>query len=57
MRQVLDDITPEQLPATLHRLGIEPTQRLRITVETREEEMLVPSDEDERAFDWALEDA
>ena len=57
MRQVLDDVTPEQLPDILRRLGIEPTQRLRITVETLEEDVLIPGEEEERAFDWALEDA
>lgn len=56
MRQVLDNVTPEQLPDILRRLGIDPTQRLRVTVETLEEDVLLPDDEEERAFDWALEE-
>ncbi|MFV3128541.1 hypothetical protein [Niveispirillum sp. KHB5.9] len=57
MRQVLQDITPAQLPDILMRLGIEPTQRLRITLETLDEDVSLPGDEgDERAFDWALEE-
>ncbi len=56
MRQVLDNVTPEQLPDILRRLGIDPARRLRITLETLDEDVLLPGDEEERAFDWALEE-
>lgn len=56
MRQVLNDVTAEQLPEILQRLGIQPTQRLRITLETLDEDVTLPGDEAEEAaaFDWAL---
>lgn len=57
MRQVLNDVAPEQLPDILRRLGIEPGQRLRITLETLDENVTLPGDEEEvAAFDWALEE-
>lgn len=58
MRQVLNDVTIEDLPSILQRLGIEPGQRLRITLETLDEDVTLPGDEAEEvaAFDWALEE-
>lgn len=58
MRQVLNDVTPEELPEILQRLGMEPGQRLRITLETLDEDVTLPGDEGEEAaaFDWALEE-
>jgi hypothetical protein len=57
MRQVLNDVTPEQLPEILQQLGFVPGQRLRITLETLDEDVTLPGDEEEAAaFDWALEE-
>ena len=57
MRQVLNDVTPEELPGILDRLGVKPGQRLRITLETLDEDVTLPGDEEEvAAFDWALEE-
>ncbi|KPF82749.1 hypothetical protein IP70_20065 [alpha proteobacterium AAP38] len=58
MRQVLNDVTPEQLSEIFQRLGIVPGQRLRITLETLDEDVTLPGDEEEEAaaFDWALEE-
>lgn len=57
MRQVLNDVTPEELPGILQRLGVMPGQRLRITLETLDEDVTLPGDEEEvAAFDWALEE-
>ncbi|MBP7336436.1 hypothetical protein [Niveispirillum sp.] len=57
MRQVLNDVTPEELPGILQRLGVKPGQRLRITLETLDEDVTLPGDEEEvAAFDWALEE-
>lgn len=58
MRQVLNDVTPEQLPEILQQLGFVQGQRLRITLETLDEDVTLPGDEEEEAaaFDWALEE-
>lgn len=58
MRQVLNDVTIEELPEILLRLGVRPGQRLRITLETLDENVTLPGDEAEEvaAFDWALDE-
>lgn len=58
MRQILKNIEAEELPAALHRLGIQPKQRLQVIVETNEDDEpgITAMNATGGAFDWLDEE-